>query len=402
MDERDFFHWHRRAQNAIAHGYLTNSKRPSSNVMGIVPTHVTRGRGATLWDHTGTSYADYICGLGVNMLGYGHEAVCRAVTSAVQNGVSHSLATTLEVETAEKVKELFPFIDRLRFVKTGSDSCMAAVRIARAATGRSVVLSDGYHGIADDFVSMTPPAHGIPARPWMRPLKIDDIGRDVAAVIIEPVITDWSRERVEWLKRIRERCTASGTVLIFDEVITGFRFPRHSVSRWCGVLPDLICLGKAIANGLPLAVVGGRREVMEPDAEYFISSTYAGDTLSLAAAKATMETLQKADFEALWLRGAEWIRQFNDMGLPVTLEGYPTRGAFKGEAKDKALLWQEAIKGGILLGPSWFFNYPLSEKWIDHMTVLQSVALRIKQGMVKLEGELPASPFAQRVREASQ
>ena len=395
----DFWQWHRRATNAIAHGYLTNSKRPQSNVMGVVPTHINRGLGPHVWDHQGNKLADYICGLGVNMLGYGQATVTAAIVGQVHHGVSHSLATTLEVETAEKVKELFPFIERLRFLKTGSDACMAAIRIARAATGRREVMSEGYHGIADDFVSMTPPAHGIPTRGWMRPLDMAAIDDRIAAVIIEPVNLDYSRERIEWLKRLREKCTASGTVLIFDEVITGFRWPKFCVARWCGVIPDLICLGKAIANGMPLSVVGGSRAIMEPAAEYFISSTYAGDALSLAAAKASMQLHQTADFDTLWLKGAEFCRQFNAL-MPeiVTIEGYPTRGVFKGDIKAKALFWQEAIKAGLLMGPSWFYNYGLSELLHLHMPALAGIAERMKLGMVKLEGELPMSPFAAKVR----
>lgn len=401
----DRYHWHRRAQGAIAQSYLTNSKRPEALVMGVYPTHVARGHGGYLYDHDGKRYMDFICGLGTNLLGYGHELVNRAIEGQLRHGYSHSLATHLEVETAEKLKELFPFVDAVKFLKTGGEATSAAIRIARAATGRDVVLSDGYHAWHDEFVSLTDPALGVPRAPsYPRAIRkladLKDIDATVAAVIVEPVITDHSRERREYLQNLRETCTRHGAMLIFDEVITGFRWPRFSVSAYWGITPDLICLGKAIANGMPLAAVGGKFSVMNA-AEYFISSTYAGETLSLAAAKATMTLLQtKHDVEWLWKQGQAFMDEFNSMWpAGLTIEGYPSRGILKGDAMAKGLFMQEACKAGLLFGPSWFFNFPHAGDWRDAMVAIKGIMTRIQGGSVKLEGELPRSPFAQRVRE---
>ncbi len=400
----DQFYWHRRAQKCIAQGYLTNSKRPESLVKGVFPTHVKHGHGAYLWDHNGKRYLDFICGLGTNLLGYGNERINHAIATELRGGYSHSLATHHEIEAAERLKEMFPFVDAVKFLKSGSEACSAAIRIARAKTGRARILSDGYHGWHDEYVSLTEPATGVPRAPeFPRAIrKLDlEINSEVAAVIIEPVITDYSRERIEYLKTLRRQCDENGVLLIFDEVITGFRFPKFSVASWCGITPDLICLGKALANGMPLAAVGGKYDVMN-GAEYFVSSSYAGDVISLVAAKKTMELLQtKYDVEWLWKQGAAFMDQFNAVWPGhLSIEGYPSRGVLKGEPLVKALFQQEACKAGMIFGPSFFFNFPHGQEWRDAMTAIKAVIMRVKNGEVSLEGEMPASPFAQRVREA--
>lgn len=402
------FAWHRRAQDSIAQGALTNSKRVSCHVEGVYPTHLTRGRGSHVWDHKGKKYTDFICGLGTNLLGYANERVNAAIFEQMQKGASLSLSTTLEVETAEKLKELFVFVDAVKFLKSGSEACSAALRIARAKTGRDIVLSEGYHGWHDDFVALTPPALGVPKflgyRDTYGMSKLADLPLDpsVAAVIVEPIITDASRERIEWLKRLREDCTRHGVMLIFDEIITGFRTPKYSVAAQYGIEPDLICLGKAIANGMPLAAVGGRYSVMNGAGEYFVSSTYAGETLSLAAAKATMTLLQtKHSVEDLWLYGADFRDRFNALWPDgLTIEGYPSRGTFKGDPKLRALFFQEACKAGVLFGPSWWFNFTHVDEYKSVLDLCRDVLTRVRLGEVELEGLMPTSPFAQKVREA--
>ena len=288
----------------------------------------------------------------------------------------------------------------MKFLKTGSDACSAAIRIARAHTWRDRVLSAGYHGWSDAFVSLTPPALGVP--PCYQDIETyrDDADlSDVAAVIIEPVDLDHSSERLKWLAELRERCTEAGALLVFDEIITGFRFPKFSVAGWSGVTPDLICLGKALAGGMPLSAVGGKYDVMN-GAEYFVSSTYAGEILSLVAAKAAMTEVQtRLSIEDLWLHGQRFIDAFNAM-LPGQLEirGYPTRGRLFGDAAP--LFMQEACKAGMLFGPSWWFTFPMIDVYREALGTIRAITTRIRNGEVKLEGEAPRSPFAQKVREA--
>jgi glutamate-1-semialdehyde 2,1-aminomutase len=400
--------WDKRERESIAQGALTNSKRPSCLVRGVYPTHLVRGLGCHVWDTQGKQYVDFIGGLGCNILGYANAEVNAAVVDRLNKGATLSLATPLEVECAEKVKEIFPFIDRVKFLKTGSDACSAAIRIARAKTGRNTVLSDGYHGFHDLFVSLSTPALGVHdsfmIQKWddhYLDMDNDQFVGGVAAVIVEPIMTEMSDSRRAWLQRLREWCTKAGALLIFDEVITGFRFPKLSVSNHYGVTPDLICLGKAMANGLPISVVGGKKDVMECG-EYFVSSTFAGETLSLAAAIKTMTLLQtnKYDVNYLWEKGSQFIMAFNSIAPEIALiEGYPTRGVLKGEPLLKALFMQESCRAGLLFGPSWFFNFKHIDVMDSVLNTCADIMTRIKTGSVALQGELPASPFAQKMRE---
>lgn len=396
------FQYHYRAQECIAQGALTNSKRPESLVMGIYPTHVVKGHGCYIWDTEGRRYIDYICGLGSSLFGYGNETMKRAVKDQLDNfGPVLSLPTVREVETAETLKKMFPFVDAVKFLKSGTEACIAAVRIARAKTGMDLVLSEGYHGWSDGFIGLMPPALGIPKTQHFQKLTDDSDLTNVAAVIIEPIITNMSPERIAWLHQLREKCTLSGTMLIFDEIITGFRFPKFSVSSFLGIDPDLICLGKAIAGGLPLSAVGGKYDVMNC-AEYFVSSTFAGDTLALNSCKALMEAMLKGkyDIQMLWVKGQQFLDKFNTIWPEmIRIDGYPTRGVFAGDPMVKALLWQEACKAGVLFGPSWWINFPLVEESDNVIGICTEILGRIQQKQVNLEGTPPRSPFAERARQ---
>lgn len=399
------FRYHIRAQDCIAQSALTNSKRVECLVKGVYPTHLTHGLGCYVWDPRGKSYIDFICGLGTNILGYGDSEIAQVIADRARLGASLSLGTPLELDAAEKIKEILPFVDQVKFLKTGTEACLAALRIARAKTKRTGVLSQGYHGWSDEFVSLSPPGIGVPRvfHESTASLGSFESGEleDIAAVIVEPVMTDATEERIAWLRKLRQKCTESGTLLIFDEIITGFRYPKFAASEYYGITPDLICLGKAIGNGMPLSVVAGKKDVMSCD-EYFVSSTFAGETLSLAAAHKTMTLLQtKYDLYHLWEKGAQFINRFNAMWPgQISIQGYPSRGVFTGDPMTKALFWQEAVKAGILFGPSWFFNFKHIEVMDEVLSTCQDIILRLKTNSVKLEGELPSSPFAQRMREA--
>ncbi len=394
----------RRASSAIAHGSLTNSKRPQSFVNGVYPHHLKKGHGVYVYDTFDNQYVDFICGLGSNLLGYANEDITQAICSQANKGTTLSLGTEIEVKAAERVKEFFPFIDKLRFLKTGSEACSAAIRIARAYSGKEFVFSEGYHGWSDEFVSLTPPAHGIPPTfDFIKPIaELADwkIG-NIAAVIIEPISIDVSPSRFEYLKFLRDFCDETGALLIFDEVITGLRYHEHSVAKSTGVIPDLICLGKSLAGGLPLSVVAGRDAVME--SEYFVSSTFAGETLSLAACIKTLDLLQnKHKIDQLWVKGAEFMERFNDIAEGIVqLEGYPTRMALQGDEEPRSLFMQECCRAGILVGPSWFFIHPHIELMDDCLSTFSDIINRIRHDEVTLLGEAPQKPFAQKVREQS-
>lgn len=398
---RDMDLWHR-GQRAIAQGALTNSKNPRSFVFGVYPKYVKYGRGGCLFDCENNRYVDYICGLGASILGYGYDPVLKEMTAHLRQGFSHSLPTHHEVETAEALKSVFPFVESFKLLKTGTEACMAALKIARAATGRVKAFSEGYHGWSDPFVSLTEPAAGVCRTQEMHKLTdIEEIDTETAAVIVEPIISDNSPERIDWLNRLRLRCTEVGAVLIFDEVITGFRYMEFSAARHHNVTPDLICIGKAIANGMPLAAVGGSYALM--NGTYFVSSTYAGEVLSLVAAKATIKALQTDNFmkmSTVWPNGQRFMERFNSFyPEKIRLEGYPTRGVFAGDDETIALFFQEAVKAQMLFTKSWFYSGALTEFDDISLNACKMILARIRLGQVRLEGEAPVSPFAQKMRE---
>jgi glutamate-1-semialdehyde 2,1-aminomutase len=398
-----------RANKLIAQGALTNSKRPETFVQGVYPTHVERGKSCYLWDYEGKKYFDFITGLGSNLLGYAQEDVNESIFHRLQKGVTLSLGTEEELRLAENIKTIFPFVDCMKFLKTGTEACSAAVRIARTFTNRRFIHSEGYHGWSDEFVSLTSPALGIPNESIS--ITTGDIyspenlqircAKELAAIIVEPIMTELSERRIRWLKELREYCTQNGILLIFDEVITGFRFPKYSVANYLEIEPDIIILGKAIANGMPLSVVAGKKEIMNCD-EYFVSSTFAGETLSLVAANTTINLLKsKYKLDDLWRQGEEWLTEFNSYWPEgIRIEGYPTRGRFEGDALTKALFFQEAVTSGLLFGPSWFFNFPLAEKSRVTLTAVKDIIWRVRSGNVKLRGLMPKSPFAEKMRKS--
>lgn len=390
-----------RAENAIAHGALTNSKRPESFVKGVYPQHLSRGLGAYVWDTLGNQYVDMTGALGSNLLGYAQEEICEAIARRSRLGTSLPLGTELEVQCAERVKEFFPFIERVRFLKTGSEACSAALRIARVFTERQNVMSEGYHGWHDEFTYLTLPARGVPHQSHISKPTLLKPNKDTAAVIVEPVQTDYSEERKDFLKRLRQECSEAGALLIFDEVITGFRVPEYSIAKNWDVTPDLICLGKCAAGGMPLSIVGGLANVMESD--YFVSSTFAGETVTLSAAMKFMDLLSnKFQLPFLWEKGAQFLASFNKIwGNGVSLEGYPTRMILKAhDESTKALFMQECCKAGILMGPSVFFTFPHIELMDELLSSFSDILIRLRMGEFKLEGELPKTPFAQKARSA--
>lgn len=397
--------WYARHQNAIAQGCLTNSKAAEAHVFGAYPIMAARAHGPYLVDTDGKRYLDFICGLGANLFGYGHPHFINAVEEVAKMGASHSLPTIYEVLAAEKIKEVWPWAERVKFLKSGTDACNAAVRIARAYTGRKRVLSQGYHGWGDLYVSLAPPAAGVMDDFEVANLTdLNQIDAEVACVIVEPVIVDDSPERIAWLRLLQERCHKKGAVLIFDEIITGLRYPCMSVSEAHGLKPDIMLLSKALGFGMPLSAVVGRHKDMMDNKLYFVSTTTAGEVLSLNACIAALHQSQmEGGPGGVCASGKEFARLFNNMfdGL-IELKGYGSRGTFVGDATTRAIFCQEMVKQGVLFHNATFFtNYPLRE---FHEEVLRR-ALRVRDlmadGKVALEGNLPTSPFAQKVREKS-
>jgi len=280
----------------------TGSKRPDA-LFGT-PERMTRAAGCRVWDEAGREYVDFVMALGAVALGYGHPDVNRAATEAIAAGVVGPLPPVAEEELAEALAEKIPWLERVRFLKTGAEAVAAAVRLARVATGRDDVLGCGYHGWLDWSQGAT---EGVPAtvRNLFAELPFNDVatGREMiraragrlAAVVVEPVIV--SEPAREWLEMLRVETERVGAILIFDEIKTAFRLAiGGAVERYhVQPAPDLVVLGKALANGFPLAVVGGRADLMNGASRTWISSTLATEGVALAAARATLEVFARDD-----------------------------------------------------------------------------------------------------------
>jgi len=329
------------------------------------PLFLSHGQGGLVWDVDGNEYVDLVSALLPNILGLRDPAVDGAVRRQLSSGISFSLATELEAELAETLCRLIPCAEAVRFGKTGTDVTTAAIRLSRAYTGRDrVLICGGYHGWADWSVERN---LGVPLNIQYFSTRIPFGSFDAlcskfileerfAAVIVEP------ETKPDYLQYLRDFCDKTGTVLIFDEVITGFRFDLGGAQKLYGVTPDLATFGKAMANGMPLSALVGRRDIMkrmEPPDNIFYSGTMFGETLSLAASIATIKKLEREEIiPKLWQTGgylAQEVQKLLDLhGMEtITLHGQPpfTRIKFRDD-QIAALFRKEMIASGTLIAAS--------------------------------------------------
>jgi glutamate-1-semialdehyde 2,1-aminomutase len=327
------------------------------------PLFLSHGQGGEVFDIDGNAYVDLVSALLPNVLGYRDHDIDTAIRRQLSSGISFSLATSLEEELAQELVRLIPCAEAVRFGKTGTDVTTAAIRLARAYTGRDrVLICGGYHGWADWSVERN---LGVPMgvrtlterRQFGTYLASDYDFDQFAAIIVEP------EGNPEYLAYLREKCSQRGTVLIFDEVITGFRFDLGGAQKLYGVTPDLATFGKAMANGMPLSAVTGRRDIMakfEPPDNIFYSGTFFGETLSLAAGLATIRKLEREDIlPQLWRTGTKLTLGANALidkhGLKdlIRLSGKPAFvRVFFHDDKIAALFRKEMVASGTLITAS--------------------------------------------------
>ena len=279
----------------------TGSKRPEAlfgSAAEELPLRMSRSAGCRVWDEQGREYLDFIMALGAVGLGYGHPRVNHAVQDAVERGAIGPVAPVEEERLAAELATFLPRLEQVRFLKSGAEAVAAAVRIARVATGRDQVLGCGYHGWLDWCSNSL----GVPdaVRALYQELPFNDSDRAItqiraagdrlACVVLEPVV-DAAPDQ-EWLRVVRSETSRAGALLVYDEIKTAFRVaPGGAAERWGGN-PDLLVLGKALANGYPLAAVGGSAQLMRHVSETWISSTMATEFVSIAAALATLEVIR--------------------------------------------------------------------------------------------------------------
>ena len=288
-----------RAEKTIPLGSQTFSKSRTQYPVGISPLYVTKAKGAKIWDVDDNSYIDLVSSLASITLGYGDKEVNRAVQKQLRSGVSLSLPSLLESEVAEMIVAMVPSAEMVRFGKNGSDATSAAIRLARAFTGRDHILVCGYHGWQDWYIGSTTRNKGVPNSVSelthkfeynnIESLKalLNSLENKVAAVIMEPMNTIYPNPG--FLEDVLTYTHKAGALLVFDETITGFRYSSGGAQEIFGVIPDISTFGKGMANGFPLSAVAGRREVMMEMEEIFFSGTFGGELLSLTAAKVVLQ-----------------------------------------------------------------------------------------------------------------
>ncbi len=359
-----------RADGLIPAFSQTLAKGPTQWVKGVAPNYLVKGKGSRVWDADGNEYIDYNMGIGPIILGYCNDKVDNAIKEQLENGITFSMMHPLEVILSEKINSVIPNAENVRFSKTGAEVTSAAVRLARAYTKRDKVLCCGYHGWHDWYISVTDRNSGIPAisRDLTYTFNYNDLDslrdaldNDVACVILEPMIFEMPKPG--FLEGVQELCKANGSLLIFDEMWTGFRMALGGAQQYFGITPDLAVYSKAVANGMPISVITGKEKYMNLfDKEVFFFSTFGGEALSMAAALQTISIIEEENVtEAIFKKGQILKDGFNkiaeSLDMPyIKCTGYNARtiitfnAEFGNPLEMKSLVQQEMIKLGILWG----------------------------------------------------
>jgi len=391
--------FYRRASRVIPLGSQTFSKARMQYPQDCAPLFLTHGSGGRVWDIDGNEYVDMICGLLPVVLGYRDPDVDTAIRRQLARGISFSLATTLEAELAERLVEIVPCAEMVRFGKNGTDATSACIRLARAYTGRDRVLACGYHGWQDWYIGATTRSKGVP--PAVRNLTTlvpyDDLSAvarqfeegsgDIAAVILEPMNATTPKEG--YLAGLRDLAHRHGALLVFDEVITGFRFALGGAQSLFGVTPDLAAFGKGLGNGMPISAVVGRADIMSEMEEVFFSGTFGGEALSLAAAIAVIDKMRNEPVIETLARTGETLaagarERISRHGLDgvLSIGGHPSwmllRFADQPTARKEAirtLFIREMLRNGVLILGSHNICYAHGPNEVAHVLSAYDEAL---------------------------
>lgn len=424
-----------KAKMIIPGGNQLLSKRAEIFLPGQWPAYYSRARGCRVWDLDGRAYYDFAqMGVGACVLGYAHPHVNRRVMEIVRKGSMCSLNPPEEVELAEKLIALHPWAEMARFGRTGGEACAIAVRIARAASGKSKIAFCGYHGWHDWYLSANLQAgsnldqhllSGLDPKGVPRELagtvlpfrynRLDELealaqrhGRSIGVIIMEPIRTVGPAPG--FLKGIRKIANCLGAVLIFDEVSAGFRLNVGGAHLLYGVTPDLAIFGKALGNGYPIAAIIGKRSVMDAAQESFISSTFWTERIGPAAALATIEFMEQRDVpEALVRHGRRimdgWKQAAADVGLKIQVSGIPPLARLEFDHPDalalQTLYTQEMLDCGYLVGAAVYSTYAYSNALLDRFIadttkIFRTIKKAVDAGTVRaqLRGPVKHAGFA--------
>jgi len=398
-----------KAVELIPGGSQTMSKRPQGYAPGAFPIYVERAKGCRVWDVDGNEYIDYIMALGPIVLGYCYPAVDSAIAAQLRKGIIYGLLHPLEVMAAQLICETVPCAEMVRFLKGGAEVTTAAARIARAYTGRELILNCGYRGWADQWTaqSTAESARGVPQclRSTVQGFPYNDLpaleailkerADEVALVFLDAV--SGTAPDPGYLAGVRELCDRYGVLLAFDEIVTGFRLAPGGAQEHYGVTPDLACFAKGVANGMPLGVVCGKREIMSVAQDLIISVTYGGECLSLAAVCACLDEYRgKPVHQHLWAQGEKLMRGLAESGrrhgVPFDCTGLAPMACPRfsyPEAELNTDVWslflQETARRGVLIrrGGLLFVTYSHSDDDIEQTLQAADEALAIIAQAVK-------------------
>ena len=367
------------------------------------PLFITHGKGCYLWDVDGNQYIDFMMGLHSIILGYCDKDVNEAVKEQLDNGINFSLASTLEKELADILISTIPSAEMVRYGKNGTDANTGAIRLAREIKKKSKIITCGYHGWNDWYISSTSFDNGIPKdlKKFIIPIVYNNIDQlydvikknknDIAAIIMEPMNSEYPKDH--FLEKVREISTKNNILLIFDEIITGFRFAIGGAQEYFKIVPDLTTIGKGMGNGMPISAIVGKEKYMNKMDKIFFSSTFGGESLSLKASICTIKKIKKFNVPkklydlGLYLdKKVEKILKKYELDKTISFNGHPSWKIMKFNEKSsiqsnliKTLLLKGLISKGILINASHNLSYSHEKKDINYLvSVYEDVVKNLK------------------------
>ena len=378
-----------RALKSIPLASQTFSKSLTQYPRGVSPFFIKKGKGAKVWDVDGNEYIDFVNSLAAVTLGYCDADVDKAVQEQMKNGVTFSLPHTLELEVAEKLIEIIPCAEKVRFAKNGTDATSASIRIARAYTGKEHIAVCGYHGWQDWYICSTTRDLGVPngVKELTHKFQYNSIKsleklfqeQELACVIMEPMNVEYPKDN--FLEKVKELVHKNNALLIFDETITGFRYSLGGAQELFNVIPDMATLGKGMANGYPLSAVVGSNKIMKKVEDIFFSGTFGGETLSLAAANAIINKYKKEKVvDHFYEIGTYLLEQLNqiidneNLGDIFWTSGHPAWSFLHIKEQEKynsfeikTFFLQESLKRGVITLGTHNLSFSHTKREIDKL-----------------------------------
>ena len=418
-----------RARKVVPHLTGTFSRSASHFVEGVFPVYAQSASGSHFTDVDGNEYLDYLCALGPITLGYNYKPVNDAIIDQLKQGILFSLPHPVEVECSEKISQIIPNADMVKFEKSGSNAVTGAVRAARYLTKKNKIAYCGSGGVWHDWqAAMVSRDGGVPEfnkelifvfdyndTEGLEQIFEDNKG-EIAAIVLEPTI--YEKPTNNFLQKVRKIANTNDAILILDEIVTGFRFDLGGCQKYFDLKADFVCFGKGMGNGLPITAITGKTEFMKAFDELWVSSTNNSETLSLAGTIAVINEMQeKNTISHCWKLGTMLFEGWNKIAeknnLNIRMTGYPVRmnieyhdSNYLDSPELRALIMQEMVKKGIFLSPSVnFLSYSHSKKDIDFTletfdSICTDISNKTSNDNYKdfIEGKMPSTVWTMKTK----